>query len=167
MTRSKKFIATAAALFAIFAAGWLFFYIRDYDTRELRRLVTELEETAAKRPGRSNALALLDAATPERIFAPQISVRSDHPAIERTFKVKEFGQLLLSMKKSCRSAALDFNIESIVINGEQAEISGDALFSGSSDKGSFREVRMVTLGCLKVGGSWKISAITLSRIISR
>ena len=167
MKRSKKIIAAVLAAVASCAAIWMFFYIRDHNTRELRRLVSELEDIAAKRPGRSNALALLDAASPERIFAQQVTVRSDRPAIDRTFEVKELAQLLVTMKKSCRSMQLDFSIESIAADGGQAEISGDALFTGDSGKGSFREARMVVLQCRKSSGRWKICGVVISRLIAK
>lgn len=132
-------------------------------------MVAELESIAAKRPGKSNALALLDAATPERVFAPKLTVSSDIPKLERSFTTKELSQFLVSMKKSCSELSLDINIDDISINDEKssAVISGNALFSGSSSRSSFREAREVELHCRKLDGEWKISAIQLIAIIKR
>ena len=134
----------------------------------LRELVTELEDMSAKRQGRSKALALLDAAAPERVFAQEVEIISDHPEIKRTMKVREIGQLMLTMKKSCTSAELDISIDTITVNGDTAVVTGSALFSGSSSRGgSFREARSIGFECAKNNGRWKIIRINAYSIIKK
>lgn len=166
-TAKKIVVILLLAVFAATATG-AWFYFRDRDKRLLRALVTELEDMSAKRQGRSNALALLDAATPERVFAKEVEIISDHPAMKRTMKVKELGQLMLAMKKSCTSTQLDISIDTITVNGESATVSGNALFSGSSSRGgSFREARNLELECAKNAGKWKIVRIKAHSIIRK
>lgn len=167
--KTVKYIIAVLLIILFAAAGtglWLHF--RDRDKRLLRELVRELEDMSAKRQGRSNALALLDAATPERVFAKEVEIISDHPEIKRTFKVKEIGQLMVTVKKSCTSAKLDFSIDTMTVNKDTAVITGNALFSGSSSRsGSFREARNVTLECAKLNGKWKITRLKASSIIRK
>lgn len=133
----------------------------------LRAMISELEVMVSKRPGKSNALSLLDAATPERVFAPQLKISSDQPKIERSLTLKELSQLLVTVKKNCRSAELDLEIEKITIRSPEAVIKANGMFSGNGSGGSFREVRDVTLECKKVDGKWKISGMKLETVIKR
>lgn len=149
------------------AAIWGYFHFRNRDERLLRALVAELETAAAKRPGKSQALALLDAATPERIFAPQVEINSDMPKMKRSFTLKEIGQTLVAMKKSSSSAKLDITIDSITVHQETATVTGEAIFSGSSSRGSFRELRQLILGCRKIDGKWKIISVSAETTIVR
>ncbi len=170
MKKSKKNITLLLLLTVLLAAGGIpgYFYWRNRDERMLRSLVSELESSVAKKPGKSNALALLDAATPERIFAEKFQVNSDLPKVQRTLTLKEIGQLLVTLKKSCSSTDLDISIDLINISGSQAEISGELIFSGSrSGGGSFRELRKIILQCLKLKGKWKISGATLEAVIKK
>ena len=170
MKKSKKNIILFFLLALLLGAGGTggYFYWRNRDERMLRSLVGELENTAAKKPGKSNALALLDAATPERVFAEKFQVNSDVPKVQRTFTLKEVGQLLVTLKKSCSSAELDISIDQINISGNQAEISGELIFSGNrSGSGRFRELRKVILQSQKIKGKWKISGATLEAVIKK
>lgn len=167
-TLKKKIylILAIAALLTSSAGGY--FYFRDRDVRLIRNLVGELENIAAKRPGKSNALSLLDAATPERVFANQLKVSSDRPQVDRSFTLKEISQYLVAMKKNCSSAALNVEITNIEIKNDQAAVSGSCVFSGStSGRGSFREVRDVIFYCSKIEKKWKISTIELRSILSK
>lgn len=145
-----------------------YFHFRNRDERLLRALISELEVMVSKRPGKSNALSLLDAATPERVFAPKVIIISDTPKIKRDFTLKELGQILLTVKKSCRSAALDIEIDSMDIQSESAIVCTNGMFSGDSARnGSFREVRDLTLECKKFDGKWKICTIKAVAVIKR
>lgn len=144
-----------------------YFYFRNRDERALRALVSELENSAAKRPGKSQALALLDAATPERIFAPQVEITSDIPKMKRSFTLKEIGQTLVAMKKSFSTAKLDITVDSITVHQDTATVTGEAIFSGSSSRGSFRELRQLILGCKKIDGEWKIISVSAEAAIVR
>ena len=131
-------------------------------------MVSELEAMVAKRPGKSNMLSLLDAATPERVFAKKVTLVSDHPKIEREFSLKELSQVIITIKKSCTSAKLDVEIQQISIDSDQAEITGGAVFSGNASRsGSFREVRDIRLACVKTDGQWKISAVKVETVIKK
>ena len=167
--KTVKYVIPVLLLVLFAAAGTgLFFYVRDRDKRLLRELVSELEAMTAKRQGRSNALALLDAATPERVFAKETEIISDHPEIKHTFKLKEIGQLMMTIKKSCTSAKLDFSIDTITVNEDTAVISGNALFSGSSSRGgNFREARNTELECTRINGKWKITRVKAHSIIRK
>ena len=133
----------------------------------LRTMVSDLEVMVSKRPGKSNALALLDAATPERVFAPKVKIVSDFPKMARDFTLKELSQLMVMIKKNCRSAELDLETENIFIRDDNATIKANGMFSGNGSGGSFREVRDVVMECKKVDGKWKISGIQLQTIIKR
>ena len=168
MKNSRKKIVlflTAAAVIA--AAVWGYFYFRNRDERMLRTMVSDLEVMVSKRPGKSNALSLLDAATPERVFAPKVKIVSDFPKMERDFTLKELSQLMVTMKKSCRTAELDIEINSINIQGKTAVIRGNGMFSGNGSGASFREVRDVVMECKKVDGKWKISVLRADAVIKR
>ena len=170
MKKSKKnlFIILFLALLITAGAVQGYFYWRNRDERLLRALVSELESMAAKRPGKSNALALLDAATPERVFAEKVQVSSDFPKIKRSFTLKEIGQLFVMMKKSCATAELDVSIDRISVSKECAEISGELIFSASrTDGGRIRELRKTTLQCEKIKGKWKISGAEFESIIKK
>lgn len=156
-------ITTAVLLTA--GTWWFFFHNRD--ERLIRALVSELESTCAKSPGRSNAMALLDAATPERIFAPEVKITSDQPGIDRTFKLKELGQWLLAAKKNCSSLTLSLYPDAISVDGDTAVLHGEANVKGSAGKGTFNEVRSIELRFSKIDGKWKISGIKAARIIKR
>ena len=103
----KKILSVLTAAVLIAAAVWGYLYFRNYDERMLHAMVSELETMVSKRSGKSNALSLLDAATPERVFAPKVKIVSDFPKTERDFTLKELSQLMVTMKKSCRTAELD------------------------------------------------------------
>lgn len=130
-------------------------------------MVSDLEVMVSKRPGKSNALSLLDAATPERVFAPKVKIVSDFPKMGRDFTLKELSQLMVMIKKNCRSAELDLEIENIFIRDDNATIKANGMFSGNGSGGSFREVRDVELDCQKLKGKWKISGVKLKAVIKR
>ena len=164
----KKFLFILTAIVLAAAAIWAFFYFGDREERLLRAMVSELETMVAKRPEKSNMLSLLDAATPERVFAEKVTISSDQPKLEREFTLKELSQLLITMKKSCASAALDVEIQEISVDSRSAEITGDAVFSGSSSRaGNFREVRDIRLLCTKTDGKWKISTVKIETVIKK
>ena len=163
----KKILLSLAVSAVIAAAIWGYFHFRNRDERMLRAMVSELEIMVSKRPGKSNALSLLDAATPERVFAPQLQIISDRPKVERSLNLKELSQLLVTVKKNCRSAELDLEIESITIQAEEALIKANGMFSGNGSGGDFREVRDVALECRKLDGKWKVSGIKLEAVIKR
>lgn len=163
----KKILSALFAVAVIAAAVWGYFYFRNRDERMLRTMVSDLEVMVSKRPGKSNALALLDAATPERVFAPKVKIVSDFPKMERDFTLKELSQLMVMIKKNCRSAELDLETENIFIRDDNATIKANGMFSGNGSGGSFREVRDVVMECKKVDGKWKISGIQLQTIIKR
>ena len=163
----KKILSALLAAAVITGAVWGYFYFRNRDERMLRAIVSELEVMVSKRPGKSNALSLLDAATPERVFAPKVKIVSDFPKTERDFTLKELSQLMVTIKKNCRSAELDLEIENIFIRDDNAMIKANGMFSGNGSGGSFREVRDVAMECKKVDGKWKISGIQLQTIIKR
>ena len=170
MKNTKHFLRNlictiTAAVLAAAGIWWFFFHNRD--ERLIRALVSELESTCAKSPGRSNAMALLDAATPERIFAPEVKIASDQPGIDRTFRIKELGQWLLAAKKNCSSLELSLFPETISVDGDTAVLHGEANVKGSAGKGTFNEVRSVELRFSRIDGKWKISGINASRIIKR
>ena len=168
MKNSRKKIVlflTAAAVIA--AAVWGYFYFRNRDERMLRTMISELESMVSKRTGKSNALSLLDAATPERVFAPKIKIVSDLPKIEREITLKELSQILVMMKKNCSSAELSMETGKFSILQDNAVVKANGMFSGSSSRGSFREVRDVTLECRKLNGKWKISGMKLEAVIKR
>ena len=167
-TRKKIIIFSLLLLIAAAAGSWAWFYFRDREERLLRAMVAELEEMSAKKSGRSNALALLDAATPERVFAPEVHITSNQPAMDRRMKAKEIGQFMVMMKKSCMTAKLELSIETITVNGTSATVCGNALFSGTDSRGhTFREVRTVELTCTKNDGKWKISGLKALAIIEK
>jgi hypothetical protein len=163
----KKILSALFAVAVIAAAVWGYFYFRNRDERMLRTMVSDLEVMVSKRPGKSNALSLLDAATPERGFAPKVKIVSDFPKMERDFTLKELSQLMVMIKKNCRSAELDLEIENIFIRDDNATIKANGMFSGNGSGGSFREVRDVTLDCQKLNGKWKISGVKLKAVIKR
>ncbi len=164
----KKILSALTAAVLITAAVWGYFYFRNRDERMLRAMVAEFEVMVSKRPGKSNALSLLDAATPERVFAPKVKVVSDFPKMERDFTLKELSQMMVTMKKSCRSAELEIEIDSINIQNDTALISGNGMFSGESSRNmTFREVRDTTLECNKIDGKWKINTIRANAVIKR
>lgn len=168
MKNSRKKIVlflTAAAVVA--AAVWGYFYYRNRDERLLRAMISELESMVSKRPGKSNALSLLDAATPERVFAPEIKIISDLPKIEKDFTLKDLTQILVMMKKNCSSAELSLETGKISIRQDSAAVKANGMFSGNGSGGTFREVRDVTLECQKLNGKWKISGIKLEAVIKR
>ena len=166
--RRKKILYILTAVIVISAAVWGYFYYRTRDERLLRALISELETMVSRRPGKSNALSLLDAATPERVFASKVKIVSDVPKMERDFTLKELSQMMVTMKKSCRSAALDIEISSINIQPETAIIYGSGMFSGeSSQNNTFREVRDLTLECKKFDGKWKINTVKVDPVIKR
>ena len=97
-----------------------------------------------------------------------MTISSDQPKLEREFTLKELSQLLITMKKSCASAALDVEIQEISVDSRSAEITGDAVFSGSSSRaGNFREVRDIRLLCTKTDGKWKISTVKIETVIKK
>ena len=163
----KKILSALLAAAIISAAVWGYFYFRNRDERMLRTMVSDLEVMVSKRPGKSNALSLLDAATPERVFAPKVKIVSDFPKMERDFTLKELSQLMVMIKKNCRSAELDLEIENIFIRDDNAAIKANGMFSGNGSGGSFREVRDVELDCQKLNGKWKISGVKLKAVIKR
>ena len=163
----KKILLFLAAAAVIAASVWGYFHFRNRDERMLRAMISELEVMVSKRPGKSNALSLLDAATPERVFAPQLKISSDQPKIERSLTLKELSQLLVTVKKNCRSAELDLEIEKITIRSPEAVIKANGMFSGNGSGGTFREVRDVVMECKKVDGKWKISGMKLETVIKR
>lgn len=164
----KKFLFLLTALILVAGATVAFFYFGNREERLLRAMVGELEEMAAKRSGKSGIIALLDAATPERVFASKVTISSDLPKVEREFTLKELSQLLITMKKSCTSAALNVEIQNLSVNSGSAEITGGAVFSGSSSRsGSFREVRDIRLLCTKIDGKWKISTVKIETVIKK
>ena len=163
----KKILSALLAAAVITGAVWGYFYFRNRDERMLRAIVSELEVMVSKRPGKSNALSLLDAATPERVFAPKVKIVSDFPKTERDFTLKELSQLMVTIKKNCRSAELDLEIENIFIRDDNATLKANGMFSGNGSGGSFREVRDVVMECKKVDGKWKISAIKAESVIKR
>ena len=164
----KKILSALLAAAVITGAVWGYFYFRNRDERMLRAMVADLEVMVSKRPGKSNALSLLDAATPERVFAPKVKIVSDFPKTERDFTLKELSQLMVTIKKSCRSAELDLEIENIFIRDDNATIKANGMFSSESSRNmTFREVRNITLECKKLDGKWKISGIQLQTIIKR
>ena len=170
MKKSKKNLIILALLALLISAGAVqgYLYWRNRDERLLRALVSELEDMAAKRPGKSNALALLDAATPERVFAEKIQVSSDLPKVQRSFTLKETGQLFVMMKKSCSTTGLEISIDRITVSKEQAEIAGELIFSASrTDGGRIRELRKTTLQCEKIKGKWKISGAEFEAVIKK
>ena len=161
-------MSALAAVIVIAAAAWGYFYYRNRDERLLRALVSELETMVSKRSGKSNALSLLDAATPERVFAAKVKIISDHPKIERDFTLKDLTQMMVTMKKSCNSAELVLETEKISVNADDAVIIANGMFSVNSSRGdSFREVRDVTLECQKLDGKWKIASVKANAIIKR
>ena len=164
-----KIIIVFLAALLLAGAVWGYFYFRDRDRRLLRALTDELETIVAKRPGKSNALALLDAATPERVFASKVEIASDSPRLKRIFSLKELSQILITMKKSCSSAALDIDISEITIDADRlsATVTGTAVFSGNTGKGDIREVRDAVLNCSKIDGRWKICKLTVTPVIKR
>lgn len=163
----KKILSALFAVAIIAAAVPGYFYFRNRDERMLRTMVSDLEIMVSKRPGKSNALSLLDAATPERVFAPKVKIVSDFPKMERDFTLKELSQLMVMIKKNCRSAELDLEIENIFIRDDNATIKANGMFSGNGSGGSFREVRDVELDCQKLKGKWKISGVKLKAVIKR
>lgn len=163
----KKILSALFAVAIITAAVPGYFYFRNRDERMLRTMVSDLEVMVSKRPGKSNALSLLDAATPERVFAPKVKIVSDFPKMERDFTLKELSQLMVMIKKNCRSAELDLEIENIFIRDDNATIKANGMFSGNGSGGSFREVRDVELDCQKLKGKWKISGVKLKAVIKR
>ena len=170
MKKSKKNLFIISLLALLISAGAVqgYFYWRNRDERQLRALVSELEDMAAKRPGKSNALALLDAATPERVFAEKIRVSSDLPKVQRSFTLKETGQLFVMMKKSCSTTGLDMSIDRITVSKERAEVAGELIFSASrTDGGRIRELRKTILQCEKINGKWKISGAEFEAIIKK
>ena len=157
---------SAAAVIA--AAVWGYIYFRNYDERMVRELVSELETMVSKRSGKSNALSLLDAATPERVFGSKVKIISYLPKMERDFTLKELSQMMLTVKKSCRTAKLDIEINSINIQGATALVRGNGMFSGESSANStFREVRDVVFECKKIEGKWKIASVKADTVIKR
>ena len=163
----KKILSALFAVAIITAAVPGYFYFRNRDERMLRTMVSDLEVMVSKRPGKSNALSLLDAATPERVFAPKVKIVSDFPKMERDFTLKELSPLMVMIKKNCRSAELDLEIENIFIRDDNATIKANGMFSGNGSGGSFREVRDVELDCQKLKGKWKISGVKLKAVIKR
>ena len=95
----KKILSALFAAAIITAAVWGYFHFRNRDERLLRAMVAELEIMVSKRPGKSNALSLLDAATPERVFASKVKIVSDLPKTGREFTLKDLSQMLVMMKK--------------------------------------------------------------------
>lgn len=163
----KRILSALFAVAIITAAVPGYFYFRNRDERMLRTMVSDLEVMVSKRPGKSNALSLLDAATPERVFAPKVKIVSDFPKTERDFTLKELSRLMVMIKKNCRSAELDLEIENIFIRDDNATIKANGMFSGNGSGGSFREVRDVELDCQKLKGKWKISGVKLKAVIKR
>lgn len=164
----KKILSALTAVIVIAAAAWGYFYYRNRDERLLRALVSELETMVSKRPGKSNALSLLDAATPERVFAPKVKIISDQPKIERDFTLKDLSQMMVTMKKSCNSAELVLETEKFSVHDDNAVIIANGMLSVNSSRGdSFREVRDVTLECQKLDGKWKIASVKANAIIKR
>ena len=164
----KKILSALSAAAVTAAAVWGYLYFRNYDERMLHAMVSELETMVSKRSGKSNALSLLDAATPERVFASKVKVVSDLPKMERDFTLKDLSQMILTIKKSCRTAELDIEINSINIQGDTAVIRGNGMFSGESSRSmTFREVRDLTLECKKFNGKWKISVLRADAVIKR
>lgn len=163
----KKVVLLLTGIAIITAAVWGYFHFRNRDERLLRAMVAELEIMVSKRPGKSNALSLLDAATPERVFASKVKIVSDLPKTGREFTLKDLSQMLVMMKKNCRSAELNMEIEKISVNKENAVLQANGMFSGSGSGGSFREVRDVELDCQKLNGKWKISGVKLKAVIKR
>ena len=158
-----------SAIALLCTAVWGYCHFRDRDKRMLEALTGELESIVAKRPGKSNALALLDAATPERVFTGNVRIISDLPRLDRNFSLKELSQLLITMKKSCHSAAVDIDISSITFDSEHrsAQIAGTAFFTVDSGKNNVRELREIELTCNKTNGKWKIAGITATQVIER
>lgn len=170
MKKNRKkiitFVLVLLVLTGIGGGAWIFFH--DREERLLRAMVAELEDMSAKKRGRSNALALLDAATPERVFAREVQIISDRPSIDRTMRAKEIGQFMVAMKKNCATAELSFSIETITVDGTSATITGNAFLSGTSSRGeTFREARNVELTCSKHDGKWKISRIKAAAVIEK
>ena len=164
----KKLLLILTALLLIAAALWTTFYFVNRDERLLRAMVGELETMVAKRPGKSNMLSMLDAATPERVFAENVTVISDQPKFKQKISLKDLSQLFLTIKKSCVSAELNVEIQKISIDSGEAEITGCAVFSGNASRsGNFREVREVKFTCIKTDGQWKISAAKIETVIKK
>lgn len=164
----KKLLFPLFSAVFIAAAVWGFFYFRNRDERLIRALIGELETMTLKRPGKSNVLSLLDAATPERVFAEKVKLVSDVPKTDREFSLKELSQLLITMKKSFTSTGLDVEILDIQIERDGATIAGNGIFTASSSRhGKIREVRELKIECIKTGANWKITAIKAESVIKK
>ena len=171
----KKILPSVIAVL-FFGAGLVgaFFFFRDSEEKQLRRMLDELCEIVQKSSGENHAVSGLKANRADKIFAPRCEIKFGRHLFDGSYTPTELGANIMRFKSIFKELDISYSELTVAISDTPAGIKAAKLFFTGKCSGTLKnspekvnEIRDLEAIALKGEKGWRLCAVTIVKVLEK